>query len=377
MPITSFLREKAAELGFQAVGITSAASFPEAEAVMLDRLETGLMAGLPWFTPERVRRATRPADLLPGARSVVSLAASYLAGDRADEAAVGALRGRVARYAWGSDYHQVLRDRARSLVEALAGELERAPVARVFVDSSPLAERAVARRSGVGWFGKNTNILVPRVGSYVFLASIILDVDLPEDEPLRTHCGSCTRCIDACPTGAITASYTLDNSRCISYQTIENRGAILAEIRPEMGDWVFGCDICQEVCPVNRRAVETAIDEFGAAGPDVARPSLLQLLTLTQDAYAQRFRESAIKRAKAVGLQRNAAVALGNSGDRSSVPALGEALVGDPSPVVRGHAAWALGRLGGRAARAALSDRIGVEDDATVAGEVRAALDGS
>ncbi|MSQ28389.1 MAG: tRNA epoxyqueuosine(34) reductase QueG [Dehalococcoidia bacterium] len=377
MSLITFLREKAAELGFQAVGITSAAPLAEAEAAMLDRVSAGLMDGLPWFTPERVRRATRPADLLPGARSVVSLAASYLRRDETNGTPESGPRGRVAHYAWGGDYHQVLRDRTRALVDALAGELGRTPASRVFVDSSPLAERAVAQRSGVGWFGKNTNILVPRAGSYVFLASVILDVDLPEDEPVRTHCGSCTRCIDACPTGAITAPYTLDNTRCISFQTIENRGAIPSEIRPELGDWVFGCDICQEVCPVNRRAVETAIHEFEAASPDVARPPLLQLLTLTQDAYAQRFRGSAIKRAKAVGLRRNAAVALGNSGDRSTVPALSTTLGQDPSPLVRGHAGWALGRLGGRAARTALSDRMGIEDDPTVAGEVRAALDGA
>ncbi len=376
MSITSFLRDKAAELGFQAVGITPAVPFAEAEAVMLERVNEGLMDGLPWFTPDRVRMATRPQALLPGARSVVSLAASYLSREPPD-AGLDEPRGRVARYAWGHDYHQVLRSRTGELVDALAGELGRRPASRVFVDSSPLAERAVAQRAGVGWFGKNTNILVPRVGSYVFLASVILDIDLIEDEPLRTHCGSCTRCIDACPTGALTVPYALDNSRCISYQTIENRGSIPRDMRPSIGEWVFGCDICQEVCPVNRRAIETTIQEFRAAGPEVARPPLIDMLGMTGEAYAERYRGSAIKRAKAGGLRRNAAVALGNAGDRSAIPALKEALRNDPAPVVRSHAAWALAKLGGRDARSALAGALLAEGDESVVVEIKAAIEGS
>lgn len=320
MSLKALLQERAHALGFQAVGVTSAAPFLEDEAAILDRIDRSLMDGLPWFTRERAHRATHPGALLPGARSVVALAASYFHQEPAAPAPDGP-RGRVARYAWGADYHTVLRERCERLVDALAVALGRRPAARVFVDSSPLAERAVARRAGVGWTGKNTNILVPRTGSWVFLASIILDVDLEPDAPLRTHCGSCTRCIDACPTGAITEPYVLDNTRCISYQTIENRGAVPAGLRPGIGDWVFGCDICQEVCPVNRRPVESAMAEFAASDADRTRPLLTGLLALSDTAFRERFQGTAVLRAKAAGLRRNAAVALGNVADAATVAA--------------------------------------------------------
>ena len=383
MSLASFIKERARELGFQAVGITSAADFTSTEEVLLRRIDGGLMDGLSWFTPARARLACRPRELLPGARSIVTLAASYLTpepdipsapsrvaglGERPDGP-----RGRVARYAWGKDYHDVLRARLRELTEALAGELGRRPGARIFVDSSPLADRAVAQRAGVGWYGKNTNILVHGLGSWAFLAALILDIDLPEDEPLLTNCGSCDLCIRACPTGALLDPYVLDNARCISYQTIENRGAIPQELRPLMADWVYGCDICQDVCPVNDKAATSPIQEFQPGSAEATQPLLTALLDMDVPTYQERFRGSPMKRAKRAGLQRNAAVALGNTRDGATVPALERALM-SPHTVVRSHVAWAMGRIGGKRSRRALEAARRRESDLEVTRELDRAL---
>lgn len=373
MRVKSFAKQRASELGFQAVGITSAWEFAATEQVMLQRVERGVMAGLSWFTPARARLSCHPEELLPGAKSIVTLAASYLTPGPAlpDEATI--LRGRVARYAWGKDYHDVLRARLRALVDDIAKELGYHPNARMFVDSSPLAERAAAQRSGLGWFGKNTNILVHGLGSWAFLAAIILDVELREDEPLLTHCGSCDLCLQACPTGALLDPYTLDNTRCISYQTIENRGSIPRDLRSLMGDWVYGCDVCQDVCPVNRKALTASWEEFQPASAESVRPELVSLLEMDAPTYQKRFRGSAMKRAKRGGLQRNAAVALGNAADPSAGPALERALE-SPDGIVRSHVAWAMGRIGGKRARAALETARRKETEPAVRQEVETAL---
>ncbi|MBI2887552.1 MAG: tRNA epoxyqueuosine(34) reductase QueG [Chloroflexi bacterium] len=372
MSLAAFIKDRARALGFDAAGITSADDLAATEEVLLQRIDGGLMAGLSWFTPARARLACRPQELLPGARSIVALAASYNAVEPPLEE-TGAPRGRVARYAWGSDYHEVLRERLWHLVEEIGRELGYSPGARTFVDSSPLVDREVARRAGVGWVGKNTNVLIRGLGSWAFLAAIILDVPLPEDPPLLTHCGSCDLCIRACPTGALLTPYTLDNARCIAYQTIENRGVIPQELRPLMGDWVFGCDICQEVCPVNRKAARSRWEEFQARGPETARPDLVALLEMDTPTYQARYRGSPLKRARRTGLQRNAAVALGNAGDPAARPALERALETPDAPV-RGHAAWALGRIGGREARQALEAARRTEQDPDVREEMHEAL---
>lgn len=371
--LPAFIREQAHRLGFQAVGFTSAERFATTEDVLLQRIDAGLMDGLPWFTAERASLSCRPEDLLPGARSIVALAASYLTKAPESPPSGDTPRGRVARYAWGSDYHTVLKARAHDLAAAISQHIGRPAAARVFVDTSPLPERAVAQRAGLGWVGKNTNVMVKGLGSWVFLAALALDVDLPEGEPLATHCGSCDLCIRACPTGAIVDGYTLDNSRCISYLTIEHRGAIPSDLRPLMGDWVFGCDICQDVCPVNRKA--KVVDDPTFVAPDAwrASPPLIDLLAMDVETYQTRFRGTAVKRAKRNGLRRNAAVALGNAGDPAAVPALTQALA-DPDAVVRSHAAWALGRLGGADARVALEGAALAETDPAVRAELALAL---
>jgi epoxyqueuosine reductase len=254
--------------------------------------------------------------------------------------------------------------------------LERgARVARYYVDTGPVIDRAAARRAGIGWYGKNTMIITRRGhGSWVFLGEILTDIPFPPDNPDDGDCGRCTLCLDACPTGAIIAPYTVDARRCISYLTIEHRGAIPREVRPLIGEHIFGCDICQVVCPHNAKSPARSHPEFAPRDGIGARPALIPLLNITEEEFQQRFRGSAIMRAKRRGLRRNVAVALGNVRDPASVPALLEALADETDPLVRGHAAWALGRIGTEEAREGLRRSLAREPDLDVQGEITLAL---
>jgi epoxyqueuosine reductase len=374
---------------------------------MVERIERGLLRGLDWFTVERARQSADPRRHLPEARSIVSLGMSYLgdgpnplspfpageggttSGGRTEDelpiALGGAsspplplgegwgegkpLRGRVARYAWGRDYHDVIGERLKLVAAWLVehGQSDTRP--KVFVDHGRMIDRAAAQRAGLGWYGKNTNILTRSHGSWVFLAEVLADVDLTPDEPLRATCGACRRCLDACPTGALVAPGVLDNDRCISYLTIELRGWIPRDLRPLVGTWIFGCDICQDVCPVNGKAQPgNHADYEGDRGIGPA-PELVPLLALGEDEFRARFRGTPIYRTKRRGLVRNVAVALGNIGDPQAVPALVCAL-DDDDPIVRGHVAWALGRIGGDRAMSALAHRLEVEPDEEVREEI-------
>ena len=349
----------ALELGFDLVRVTSTDDFVQDREIALERLRDGLMDGLPWYHQARVMRGTSPQELLPGARSIICLGLSYYRPDLSDDPAPR-LAGKVAQYARLQDYHKVMKTRMRDYVRGLTSRLDTPISARWYVDDGPMLDRAAAARSGLGWFGKNTNILTPSHGSWIFLGQVITDLALEPDPPLKKTCGSCVRCIDACPTGAIVAPYVIDNTRCISYLTIEHRGPIPRELRPKMLDWVFGCDICQDVCPVNRNALtgDSAMWKQGTRGDShetkLDTLDLVNLLQITEEEFRQRFKESPILRAKREGLQRNACVALGNLGDPSAVPALNDAL-SHISPLVRGHAAWALGQIGTVDAREALN----------------------
>jgi epoxyqueuosine reductase len=265
-----------------------------------------------------------------------------------------------------------MKARLRRFVDGLAERAKRPVKARVFVDDGPMNDRAAAERAGVGWFGKNTNILTPSHGSWVLLGQVVTDLELQPDAPLSKTCGECVRCIEACPTGAIVAPYVIDNKRCISFLTIELRGPIPRALRPLIGDWVFGCDICQDVCPVNRKAA-FGLEPAFRQRHDFQAPALIPLLRLDDATFQERFRNSPVKRAKRVGLQRNVCVALGNIGDPSAVPAVVEAL-NSGEPLVRSHAAWALGRIGGAEAEAALMRALATEKDSEVVEEVEAAL---
>ncbi len=360
----------ARKLGFDPVGITSAQPFSETEAVLVDRIRQGLMDGLPWFHESRVRRGCNPDAMLSGARSIISLALSYDTPEPATPDGDNELRGHVSRYAWGPDYHKVMERRVKTLVQGLQ---EMGGSARFYVDYGPVPDRAVAARAGVGWHGKNSNVLTTRYGSWVFLADIITDLDLAPDRPLKKSCGGCSACIPSCPTGAIVAPYVIDNTRCISYQTIENKGPIPRELRPLMGDWVFGCDICQDVCPVNHHAKTPGDSAFAATWIEQSRPDLQALLGLNEEDFGTRFRGSPVRRAGWAGLLRNACVALGNSGSRAAIPALSKALA-HPAALVRGHAAWALGRLGGASALDALDQALLDEREPSVLEEIILAM---
>ena len=282
------------------------------------------------------------------------------------------MHGWISRYAWGQDYHTVLGDKLQALV-AVIRAIEGPDVqARWYVDTGPILERELAWRAGLGWPGKNTNLINRHVGSWLFLGAILLDRELVYDAPATAHCGTCTRCLVACPTGALVAPGVLDARRCISYLTIELRGPIPRELRPLMGTHIFGCDICQAVCPWNRQAPESSDAAFlPRAG--FAAPELMPLLRLSEEEFRARFQGSPISRAKRRGLLRNVAVALGNLRDLRAVPALQAALY-EAEPLIRSHAAWALGRLGGGEARQALQAVLSTERDGDVREEITLAL---
>ena len=297
----------ASDAGFDLVAVAAADEFAAERDAAFRRIDDGLMDGLPWFTKERVQRGARPQELLPGARSVISLGWNYCP---SEEPAVPPGHGLVARYARGRDYHRVMKRRMRRVVLELSDRLGSRFAARWYVDDGPMLDRAAAARAGLGWFGKNGNILNPDYGSWLLLGQIITDLPLAPDQPLRKTCGQCVRCMPACPTDAIVAPYVVDNRRCISYLTIEHKGAIPLELRPAVGNWVFGCDICQEVCPVNRKAKATGDANFGRRDLDAV--DLVELLEMTEADFRQRFAGTPLMRAKWEGMQRNACVALGN-----------------------------------------------------------------
>ena len=366
--------------GFDLVAVADAADFDADRDETLRRIDAGLMDGLPWFTKGRVERGTRPSELLPGVRSIITVGINYYAADDGDgdggndDAAASASasgRGIVARYARGRDYHRVMKRRLRRLTLELSAALGRDLAARWHVDDGPMLDRAAAARAGLGWFGKNGNILNPEFGSWILLGQLLTDLTLLPDAPLAKSCGQCARCIPACPTDAIVAPYVVDNRRCISYLTIEHRGVIPRPLRAAVGNWVFGCDICQEVCPVNRKAKATGDVNFGRR--DLAHPDLVELLTMTEAQFRERFAGTPVMRAKWVGMRRNACIALGNGGDLGAVVPLVVAL-GDAEPLVRLHAAWALGRIGGGDAAAALRGAWGEETDEAVREEIGLAL---
>src|SRR3989454_5486353 len=371
MSLTDEIKRHAIELGFCAVGVTGAERFSDAETAAANRTQQGLMDGLSWWSEARAHASADPRRATPEARSVIALAFPHPASNSPSPS--DGPRGRIAAYALGRDYHEVLLERMQPLITMLR---ERGHVAKPSVDHGWMLDRAAAARAGLVWLGKNTNLLTPGVGSYVLLAEIVTSAELEPDLPLKKTCGSCNACMRVCPTGALIEPGVLDNRRCISFWTIEHRGVIPLDIRPLIGDWIFGCDLCQEICPVNvsPRAAAPDAQALEAFGPMIdARPRLEALLALDEDGFRARFRNSAVWRARRSGLLRNGCIALGNVADRDSVPALAIAL-GEAESLVRGHAAWALGRLGGMAARAHLAQALRRETDAWVRDECAQAL---
>jgi epoxyqueuosine reductase len=361
------IRAEAAALGFVAVGITPAGP-SAAGARTADWVAAGRHGTMGWIE-RHIPAKGDPRAYWPEARSVVVVALPYF-----DPAPVAADTGqaRFSRYAWGRDYHKVLRKRLERLLAALQQEWPGLQ-AKLCVDTSPLAEKDLAQRSGIGWIGKHGNVIRRGVGSWFFLGEMLLDVDLAADAPATDHCGTCTRCIDACPTQAIVGPGQVDARRCISYLTIEHRGTVETELRAGMGTWVYGCDVCQDVCPHNRFA-EPGDAEFAVRG-DRNAPSLLDLLKLDEAGFLAQFAGSAVMRTKRRGLVRNAAIALGNARQTESLPALIGALADDEA-VVREHAAWAVGQFDQPEAQAALQDRMLVETDPVVVAALEGEISG-
>jgi epoxyqueuosine reductase len=332
-------------LGFDLVGIAPA--LPTRETEFLREWIRRGYAGEMDYIARRVEERVDPRRVLEGARSAIAVGLVYDPGERAP---ADPTSGEIARYAGGDDYHEVMRGRLRVFADGLAPLAERAVRSRVYVDTGPIQERALAAEAGLGWIGKNTLLIQPRLGSYLFLGVVLSDLALAPDVREPDHCGSCRACLDACPTDAFPEPYVLDATRCISYTTIEARGPIPEPLRADHGDWVFGCDICQEVCPWNRRERRVVPDDVGGLRERIAtreawrRPALEWILGLDEQAWRVATRKSALRRAKRRGLLRNALVACGNSGDLSLAPAVRRHAEGD-DPLLAEHARWALERL--------------------------------
>jgi epoxyqueuosine reductase len=357
----------ALDAGADAVRIAPALPLPETRRALEASFARGDLAAWP-YDGAYAARASDPRTLLAQARSVVCIALAYATPARKGSRG----NGRVSNYAWSRDYHE----RMRELLRRVAAEIDRlagAPVTAIACDTAPLAERAFAARAGLGWVGKHTNLIVPRIGSFVFLGEIVTLLALAPDAPLRTTCGACTRCVDVCPTGALRGDYTIDAGRCISDLT-QRRDPIPRELRVAIGDWVWGCDLCQDVCPPTKRG-RFGAGNFAPLDEQTRAPHLTALLRLRSAEFKRRYARTAMGWRGAAVLRRNAAVALGNGLDRAHVAPLADALAGDPHVSVRGHAAWALGRIGSPRALAVLHAAAASERDSWVRAEIDAALE--
>ena len=342
--LTRRLRDRALAEGFAAMGVTGPDAIPEAPERLSRWLAEGMHGQMGWMEARRAWRAD-PRALWPEARSVVMLAEGYAPEGDPLEATRHPDRGAISVYARGRDYHDVVKKRLKRLGRWLLGQPEAEGHAiKVFVDTAPLMEKPLAQAAGLGWQGKHTNLLGRDIGNWVFLGAILTTVALARDAPAAERCGSCTRCLDACPTDAFPAPFRLDARRCVSYLTIEHRGPVDEALRPGIGNRIFGCDDCLAVCPWNKFAVRGR-DQRLAARIDLNAPRLADLAALDDAAFRERFAGSPIKRTGRDRFVRNVAYAVGNSGD----PALADAvrpLTTDPDPAVADAARWALGRLG-------------------------------
>ncbi len=368
-------RELARLLGFNRVGIIPAAPARRLDAYF-QRIADGMHGEMGYLArPDRLARRRDLNVILPGVRSVIVVGLDYHTAEPPPELVADPARGRVSNYAWNVDYHDVMTPRLESLAEWLRAQPGAGDVAsKVYVDTGAIMERDHGETAGLGFTGKNTMLIDPRRGSWFFLGVLLTTQALPydpppEERPPMPSCGSCTRCLVACPTSAFPAPYVLDARRCISYLTIELKGWIPRELRPLMGNWVYGCDVCQEVCPFNHFARPTAEPTFYPADWESVAPPLLELLSLDDEGFNRRFAGSPIKRIKRRRLVRNACVAAGNWGSPAAVPAL-TALLADAEPLVRGHAAWALHRIGGETAMRAVETALVVETDVEVRQEM-------
>ncbi|MFQ5897035.1 MAG: tRNA epoxyqueuosine(34) reductase QueG [Candidatus Methylomirabilia bacterium] len=358
------VKTKALELGFDRVAI-GPADPPEHGQAFDEWLNAGYAGTMEYLRRGRAKRHDLQ-QLLAGARSVIAVALNYYQGNLPE---AQGWEG-VARYAWGRDYHDVMTPRLEMLLAFLREAGGTDVRGKVYVDTGPVLERDLAARAGLGWVGKNTNLLHPDLGSFFFIGVILTTAPLDHDAPLPDRCGSCRACLDACPTQAFVAPYVLDARRCISYLTIEHKGPIPRALREGFAEWVFGCDLCQIVCPWNRKATVTPERAFF---PSARLPDPAELLTFDQVGFRRQFEGTPFTRPKRGGFERNVAVVLGNRRDPATLPALSQALA-DSDPLVRQHAAWALGRFATSGARSALQSALRHEHDPRVVQEMLEAL---
>ena len=344
--LTQKVKDKAKELGFSLVGVTTADP-PDHLDFFQDWLDSAHYASMEWIGAERsLERRSDPRKILPECQSILVLACPYPA-PRGNY-----MGGNIASYAQNQDYHQIIEKRLRQLMESIEDWVGGSVPNRWYVDTGPVLERELAMRAGLGWIGKNTSLINREHGSYFFLSEILLGLELITDPPItESLCGSCTRCLDTCPTRALKEPYTLDARRCISYLTIEHRGDIPVELRTQMGDWIFGCDICQIVCPWNKPGKQSHfILESLLPREELTDIDLINDISLSQEEFSTRFKGSPIKRTKRRGYLRNVAIALGNRGDKDAIPALEDALK-DEEELIREAAAWALSKIKENSAR--------------------------
>ncbi|MQC27043.1 MAG: tRNA epoxyqueuosine(34) reductase QueG [Chloroflexi bacterium] len=372
--LTQQIKEHAISLGFDLVGVTTPDSPPHLDAYV-DWLDAGYHGDMGFLATERAQqRRADPRSILPECESILVLGIPYdkPASPPSDE--LHPSQGQIAAYAWGADYHETLKSRLKQIIAFIEEQVGAVVPNRYYTDTGPILERELAQRAGLGWIGKNSMLINPQRGSYYLLAEILLGLPLVPDAPISTdHCGTCTLCIEACPTDCILDDRTLNASRCISYLSIELKDAIPLDLRPKMGQWVFGCDICQQVCPWNIRFASERGDPEFAPRTEVPIVDLPKELSLSTQEFNRKFKGSPVKRAKRRGYLRNVAVALGNAAQSSNIPALSRALEREPEPLVRAHVAWSLGRSGAEA-KPALERALQTEEDQEVRKEIERAL---
>jgi epoxyqueuosine reductase len=368
--LTKSIKEKALDFGFDSVGVSPVESFPENQFYK-EWLARGFAGEMKYMERDPEKREDI-RNILPEGKSVISCGMNYNTDYPYSIAETDKKKGWVSRYAWGDDYHDVMRERLLLLEEHVRGIAGKRMKSRVYVDTGPVLERVYGKYSGIGWYAKNTCLINQDIGSWIFLGEIITDIELDYDSPVPDRCGTCTMCIDACPTDALREPYILDSNLCISYLTIEFRGKIPSGLREKMDNNIYGCDICQDVCPWNRKAKVSESESFQPRN-SLYNPDLMYLSQLSIEEFRKVFKNSPAKRAKRKGFIRNVMVAMGNSGHKAFVPYIKEALKDDEA-LIRAHAVWALWKLEGNESSDTLSKHLNVENDNSVREEIESIL---